>query len=255
MTWGLEMVETSVKTYSRAAGIFLILTMLGGWFGEVQIPSQFMTGDAATTAAQLRLHDDLFRLGFAMYLIEAFSDLVLAWLFYVLLRPVHRDLALLSAFFGLVSMTLFAVTKMFYFSAPLFLKSKYLTAFSPEQIDALAGAFLSLYGGLSGLFMLFYGTAWILRGYLTFRSGYLPRVLGVLMAVAGLGFFAKNLTKLLAPEYSSNLLLAPMFVNVIVLALWMLVKGVDQTKWERAVAQRHRSAEFAQATSPQGTGQ
>lgn len=242
------MVETSVKTYSRAAGIFLILTMLGGWFGEVQIPSQFMTGDAATTAAQLRLHGDFFRLGFAMYLIEAFSDLVLAWLFYVLLRPVHRDLALLSAFFGLVSMTLFAVTKMFYFSAPLFLKSKYLAAFPPEQIDALAGAFLALYGGLSGLFMLFYGTAWILRGYLTFRSGYLPRFLGALMALAGMGFVAKNLTKLLAPDYSSNLLLAPMFVNVIVLALWMLVKGVDQARWDRAVAQR--SAESAQIPTP-----
>jgi hypothetical protein len=232
------MIETSVKTYSRAAGILLILTMFGGWFGEVQIPSQFMTGDAATAAAKLRIDDDLFRLGFAIYLIEAFSDLVLAWLFYVILRPVHRDLALLSAFFGIVSMSLFAVTKMFYFSAPLFLKSKYLTAFSAEQLAALAGGFLSLYGGLSGLFMLFYGTAWIIRGYLTFRSGYLPRFLGALMAVAGLGFFAKNLTKLLAPAYSSDLLLAPMFLNVVALAIWMLVRGVDQTKWDRAVAER-----------------
>jgi hypothetical protein len=243
------MTETPVKTYSRAVGIFVILTMFGGWFGEVQIPSQFMTGDAATTAAKLRLHDDLFRLGFAMYLIEAFSDLVLAWLFYVLLRPVHRDLALLSAFFGLVSMSLFAVMKMFYFSAPLLLTSRYLTAFSPEQIDALAGAFLSLYGGLNGLFMLFYGTGWIIRGYLTFRSGYLPRFLGALMAVAGLGFFAKNLTKLLAPAYSSDLLLAPMFLNFVALALWMLVRGVDQAKWDRAVAERHRSPEFTQAQS------
>lgn len=246
------MIETSVKTYTRAAGIFLVLSMLGGWFGEVQIPSQFMTGDAATTAAQLRLNEGLFRLGFAAYLVEAFSDLVLAWLFYLLLRPVHRDLALLSAFFGIVSMSLFAVMKMFYFSAPLLLKSKYLTAFSPEQIDGLGGAFLSLYGGLSGLFMLFYGTAWIIRGYLTFKSGYLPRFLGALMAVAGLGFFAKNLTKLLAPAYSSDLLLAPMFLNVVVLAIWMLLKGVDQAKWDRAVAGRHRPAEFAQTQSPQG---
>lgn len=249
------MIETSVKTYSRVAGILLILTMLGGWFGEVQIPSQFVTGDAATTAAKLRLDDDLFRLGFAAYLIEAFSDLVLAWLFYVLLKPVHRDLALLSAFFGLVSMSLFAVMKMFYFSAPLLLKSKYLTAFSPEQTDALAGAFLSLYGGLSGLFMLFYGTAWIIRGYLTFKSSYLPRFLGVLMAVAGFGFFAKNLTKLLAPAYSSDLLLAPMFLNVIILAIWMLVRGVNQAKWDRVVAERHRSAEFAQTQSSQGAAQ
>ena len=242
-TWELDMTETSAKTYSRAAGIFLILSIFGGWFGEVQIPSQFLTGDAAATAAKLRLDADLFRLGFATYLIEAFSDLVLAWLFYVLLKPVHRELALLSAFFGIVSMTLFAVTKMFYFSAPLLLKSKYLTAFSPEQTDALSGAFMSLYGGLSGLFMLFYGTGWIIRGYLTFRSGYLPRFLGALMAIAGFGFFAKNLTKLLAPAVSSDLLLAPMFLNVVVLALWMLVRGVDQAKWDRAMAERIRSVD------------
>lgn len=231
------MIEISVKSYSRAVGMFLILTILGGWFGEVQIPSQFMAGDAATTASQLRLNEGLFRLGFAAYLVEAFSDLVLAWLFYVLLRPVHRDLALLSAFFGIVSMSLFAVTKMFYFSAPMFLKeSAYLAAFPPDQLETLTKIFLSLYGGLSGLFMLFYGTAWIIRGYLTFRSGYLPRFLGALMVLAGAGFVAKNITKVLAPAYSSDMLLAPMFLNVVVLAGWMLVRGVDQHMWDRALA-------------------
>ena len=131
------MIETSVTTYSRAVGIFLILTMIGGYFGEMYVPSQIMTGDAAATVAQLRQNEGLFRLGFAAYLVEAFSDIILAWLFYVLLRPVHRDLALLSAFFGLVSMSLFAVTQMFYFSAPVFLKgSKYLAAFSPPQLEA-----------------------------------------------------------------------------------------------------------------------
>jgi hypothetical protein len=196
-----------------------------------------MTGDAATTAAQLRLNEGLFRLGFAAYLVEAFSDIVLAWLFYVLLKPVHRDLALLSAFFGLVSMMLFAVTKMFYFAAPMFLHgSGNLAAFPPAQLESLASQFLSLYTGLSGLSMLFYGTAWILRGYLTFRSAYLPRFLGVLMVVAGLGFVAKTVTQVLAPSYSWQLLLAPMFLNAVALTLWMLAKGVDRNEWERAAA-------------------
>ncbi len=231
------MAETSVKTYTRAVGILMLLTMAGGWFGEMYVPSLMLTGDAATTAAQLRANDGLFRLGFAAYLVEAFSDVVLAWLFYVLLRPVDRDLALLSAFFGLVSMTLFAVTKMFYFFAPTFLRgSPYLTAFPPEQHEAFAGLFLSIYAGLSGLFMLFYGTAWILRGWLTFRSTYLPRLLGVLMIAAGLGFVAKNLTRVLAPAYSSDLLLAPMFLNAVAVAIWMLAKGVDRDKWARATA-------------------
>ena len=232
------MIETSVKTYSRAVAIFLILSIFGGWFGEMYVPSLMMTGDAATTADQLRLNEGLFRLGFAAYLVEAFSDVVLAWLFYVLLKPVHRDLALLSAFFGLVSMSLFAVTKMFYFAAPMLLKGRYLTAFSPDQLESLASQSLSLYAGLSGLFMLFYGTAWILRGYLTFRSTYLPRFLGVLMVAAGLGFVAKNITKVLAPAYSSDALLAPMFLNAVALAIWMLTKGVDRHAWERATVDR-----------------
>lgn len=231
------MIETSVKTYSQAVGIFLLLSIFGGWFGELYVPSVIMTGDAATTADQLRLNEDLFRLGFAAYLLEAFSDIVLAWLFYVLLKPVHRDLALLSAFFGLVSMSLFAVPKMLYFAAPMFLKeSRYLTGFSPDQLDSLASVFVSLYGVLGGLSMLFYGTAWIIRGYLTFRSGYLPRFLGALMVAAGLGFVAKNITLVLAPPYSSDILLAPMFLNLVVLAVWMPFRGVDQDKWDRATA-------------------
>ena len=231
------MTETSVKAYSRAVGIFLILTMFAGWFGEMYVPSLMMTGDPATTAAQLRLNDSLFRLGFAAYLIEAFSDIVLAWLFYVLLKPVHRELALLSAFFGLVSMSLFAVTKMFYFAAPMFLgASKYLAAFSPDQRASLAGLFLSLYARLSGLTMLFYGTAWIIRGCLAFRSAYLPRFLGVLMAAAGLGFVAKTVAQVLTPAYASDILLAPMFLNTLILATWMLAKGVDRVLWDRAIA-------------------
>lgn len=233
----MNMIDTSVKTYSRAVGVLLILTIVGGWFGEIYVPSVIMTGDAAATADQLRHNEGLFRLGFAAYLVEAFSDVVLAWLFYVLLRPVHRELALLSAFFGLVSMSLFAVTQMFHFSAPMFLTgSRYLTVFSPDQLEAFASLFLSLYARLSGLFMLFYGAAWIIRGYLSFRSGYLPRFLGVLMVVAGVGFVAKNITKVLAPAYSSDVLLAPMFLNVVVLAIWMLARGVDRDKWGRAIA-------------------
>src|SRR3954469_16350311 len=145
--------EISLRDCSRLIAIFLILTMLGGWFGELYVSSRIITADAATTAAQLRDHTVLFRLGFAAYVVEAVSDLVLAWLLYILLRPIHRDLALLSALFGIVSMCLSADMQMFYFSAPLFLSGrKYLTAFSPEQLAALARLFVGLYGSLVALF-------------------------------------------------------------------------------------------------------
>jgi len=237
------MVRTPVKAYSRAVAVLLILSMAGGWFGEMYVPSLMIAGDAAATAEQLRLNDGLFRLGFAAYLVEAFCDIVLAWLFYVLLKPAGRDLALLSAFFGLVSTSLFAVTKMFYFAAPVVLrKGAYLTAFQPDEVEALASLFLLIYPALAGLTMLFYGTGWIIRGYLTVRSGYLPRFAGAIMIIAGIGFAAKTITFVLAPAYSSDLLLAPMFLNLIVLVGWMAVKGVDQEKWDRAVADQRRPA-------------
>lgn len=228
------MIHISAQSYCRAVAFFLLLSLLGGWFGELYVPTVMLTGDAATTAAQLRANDDLFRLGFAAYLVEAFSDVVVAWLFYVLLKPVHRDLALLGAFFGLVSMLVFAVTKLLYFAAPNFLSgNSYLTAFPPEQADALASLFLSLYGALSSISMLFYGTGWVFRGYLTYRSTYLPRWLGALMIAAGLGFAAMPITELLAPDHASDILLAPMFLNLIAVTIWMLVKGVDRERMEQ----------------------
>src|ERR671912_279395 len=230
------MIATSVKTYSRAAGILLVLSVVGGFFGEMYVPSLMVADDAATTAAQIRTHEGLFRLGFGAYLVEAVSDIVLAWLFYVLLKPVHRELALLAAFFGLVSMTLFAVTKMFYFAAPMFVRgSMYLTAFSPDQLSAFTTLFLSLYGVLSGLTFLFYGIPWIVRGYLTYKSDYLPRPLGLLMILAGAGFAAKTITYVLVPGYSSGLLMAPLFFNALSVAIWMLVRGVNSDKWSAAV--------------------
>ena len=77
---------------------------------------------------------------------------------------------------------------------------------------------------------------WVLRGYLIFRSGYLPRFLGVLLALGGLGFVAKNFALVLAPAYASDGLLLPMFLAGVLLTVWLLVKGVNVPKWEAKAA-------------------
>jgi hypothetical protein len=84
--------------------------------------------------------------------------------------------------------------------------------------------------------MVFYGVAGIIRGYLIYHSGYLPRTLGVLLAIAGVGFAVKNFTLVLAPSYSSDVFLVPMFVAGLALTSWMLVRGVDVRQWEARVA-------------------
>ena len=232
------MQPTSIRTYVRIAGVLFILTMIGGFFGEFYVPNRLVVSrDAAATAKNIVEYNFLFRLGFAGYLIEAMCDIALSLVMYVILRPVHRNLALLSAFFGLVSTSVFAVGELFFFGSTLILGgSDYLKTFSPDQLSALALLFVKMYGLAAGIFMALYGTATAIRGYLIYRSGFLPRALGILLMVAGAGFVVRNFVLILKPAYASNLFLAPMFIAGLSLMLWMLVKGVDVAKWEARAA-------------------
>ncbi len=228
------MATTSVQTYARAAGVLFLFTMIGGFFGEMYMPSRIVvSGDAAATARNIVESSFLFRLGFAAYLVEAICDIALSLVLYVILRPVNRNIALLAAFFGLVSTSVFAVGQLLYFGASLPLgEAEYLKSFTADQRSVLSMLSIRMYGLAAGIFMAFYGIATGVRGYLVYRSGFLPRVLGVLMMLAGLGFIMRNFVLLLAPTYVSDVFLVPMFVSGLALTLWMLVKGVDVSKWE-----------------------
>ena len=230
--------QISVQTYAAIAGLLMLISFVAGGFGEAYVPSQLIvSGDANATAANIRASDLLFRLGFAGYLIEACCDLVLALLFYALLRPVSPNLALLSAFFGIISTTLFAVAELFYFAPSLVLRdAAYLKTFSPDQLNTLALLFLKLYGLGAGLFMVFYGIGWIIRGYLIFASGYLPRLLGILMAIGGVAFVARSFLLVLAPTVPSSQLLLAIAPGGLLLALWLLLRGVNTTRWDARVA-------------------
>ncbi|HYK97732.1 MAG TPA: DUF4386 domain-containing protein [Candidatus Acidoferrales bacterium] len=225
---------TSVRAYARLIGILVIVSLVAGGFGEAFVPSQLLvSGDAAATAHNITTSGSLFRLGFAGYLIEAMCDIALTLLLYALLRPVREDVALLAVFFRLVATAVFAGTELFYAGTLLILGgADYLKVFTPEQLDALALLSLRFYGYGSGLFNVFYGVGLLLFGYLIVRSRYLPAWLGGLVALAGAGFVLGNFVLVLAPAYSSPLLLIPTFVGVPALSLWLLIRGVDVQVWE-----------------------
>ena len=224
----------SAQTYARIAGVLFLISIVAGGFGEFYVPSTLIvSADATATANNLRASQWLFRLGFAGYLVEAMCDIGLTLVLYVLLRRVHEELALLAAFFRLVSTAVFGAAELFYFAATFILGgAAYLKTFSPDQLNALALLSLKLYGYGGGIFMVFYGIPSILLGYLMFRSGYFPRVLGALMALGGLGFVVRNFLLVLAPAWASSLLLLPMTLAVLPMTVWLLVKGVDVRKWE-----------------------
>jgi hypothetical protein len=224
----------SIQTYARVAGALFLISMVAGFFGELYAPSHvIVSGDAAATAKNIIAHSLLFRAGFASYLIEALCDIALSLVMYELLRPVRKDLALLAAFFGLVSTAVFAVAELFYFGSSLIVGGAgYLKTFSPDQLNSLGLLSLKMYVLGGAIFMVFYGTATLLRGYLIYRSGFLPKALGALLAIAGIGFIVSNFVVVLAPAYASDLLLLPMFLAGLSMTVWLLVKGVDVRQWE-----------------------
>lgn len=132
----------------------------------------------------------------------------------------------------------FAFAELFYFAALLILEgADYLKTFSPDQVNSLSLLSLKLYGYGAGIFMVFYGIVSILRGYLIFQSGYLPKFLGILLALSGAGFVIRNFVLVLAPAHASDFLLSdflllPTPLAVVALTLWLLVKGVNIAKWE-----------------------
>jgi hypothetical protein len=234
----LAQARAAVLVYARIAGVLILLSFVAGGFGEAYVPSKLIVpADATATAAHIKALGSLLRMGFAGYLVEAVCDIALTLILYVLLRPVHRDLALLAAFFGLVGTAIFGVAELFYFAASHILGGAgYLKTFSPEQLNTLALLSLKLFGYGGGLFTVFYGVAWVLRGYLIFRSGYLPKVIGVLMTLGGLGFVTRNLALVLAPAYASGSLLLLLLPGALSLTVWLLVWGVDVPKWEAKAA-------------------
>ena len=235
----------SIQKWAKAAGILFLITIVAGGVGEGFVPAALIVaGDAAATAKNIVASDGLFRLGFAGWLVEAICDIALALVLYVVLRPVNKHLALLAALFGVVATAVFAVAEIFYISAGYLLGgANYLQTFSPEQLNTLALLSLKLYGVGGMLSTLFYGARSLVFGYLMFRSGYLPKALGALVALSGASFVLANIAFAAAPAYaSSRLFQLPVFLALFALTGWFLVKGVDIAKLNERAAMGNRAA-------------
>jgi hypothetical protein len=218
--------------YARIAGVAMLLSIVFGFLGEMYLPDRIVVrGDAAATAANIVGNPTLFRLNFAAYLVEGICDIALCVFFYILLRPVDRNLALLSAFFGIASMVTFAVAQSSFFAASLVLgDTAGMDAFASGQRNALAYLAARISGTIAWLFLCLYGIASMIRGYLIARSTYLPRILGILFIIGGAGFFLRTATYLLAPQFSSPLLLIPMAAAGIPMTGWLLFRGIDPAR-------------------------
>jgi len=199
-----------------------------------------VSGDAAATAANLLAHESLFRLGLSTSLIAMAFYVAMTALFYELFKPVNRSLALVAAFMGLAGCAVQTVSYLFDL-APLAVlgRAPYLSVFNGQQLQALALLFLKLQGQGETTSLVFFGLYDLLIGCLILRSTFLPRILGALMAIAGLGWLTVLSPTLL--NHLSQLVLPLGFVAELLLMLWLLVKGVNVQRWrEQASAAGER---------------
>jgi hypothetical protein len=225
----------NVQKYARIAGILFLMSLVAGGFGEAYAPSKIVvSGDAAATVANIKNFQFIYRVGFAAFLIESLCDITLALLLYALLKPVNKYLSLLAAFFGLIATATFACAELFYFAPLVILRSdSYLNAFSSAQLNTLVLLTLKFSLSAGMLTTVYYGMGWLVRSYLMFRSGYLPKFLGVLMAIGGGGFVLRNFLLILAPAYAFDVFLMLMMPGALIMTGWLIIKGVDRAQWTR----------------------
>jgi len=234
----------NVQRYARIAGALFLVSLIAGGFGEAYAPSKIIvSGDAAATVANIKNFGFIYRLGFAGFMIESLCDITLALLLYALLKPVNKYLSLLAAFFGLIATATFACAELFYFAPLVIMRGdSYLNTFSPDQLNALVLLTLKFSATAGMITTAYYGMGWLVRSYLMFRSGYLPKFLGVLMAIGGLGFVVRNFLLILAPAYASDVFLMLMMPGGLIMTGWLLVKGVNLPTWNaREFAERAKA--------------
>ncbi|MEO6168017.1 MAG: DUF4386 domain-containing protein [Chitinophagales bacterium] len=244
MNSGTKAAEFSPQLYARIGGVLYLVIILAGIFGEAFIRNKLIfAGDASATAHSIMASQLMWRIGIGADLLMHICDIPVMLILYLLLKPVNKNLALLNLLFNLVQTTVLVANKL-NLLMPLFLlrDADYLKAVDTQQLEALSYLFIKLHDYGFGVGLIFFGFVCLVEGYLIFKSGYLPRGIGVLMQIAGVCYLVNSFSLILAPEFARMLfpvILLPSLVAELSLCLWLIIKGVNVMKWEQQVANRN----------------
>jgi len=231
--------EVSPRLKARIGGACEFLEGLTSSWGQVFVLGKLVVdGNAAATARNLTAHESLLRLGFASSLIAVFFHIAWAYLFYDLFKAVSRRLSAFAVFIILVGCAIQAVTCLLYLAPLFFLRSGGPTStFTTPQLQELALKVLDLNAAAFDLYLVFFGVWCILIGYLIFRSMFMPRILGMLLVISGLGW-----ATFLAPPVAHRMfpyIAAASALGEIPLQFWLLIFGVNNERWreQNSIAQ------------------
>lgn len=223
----------SIKNIARFAGLLYLFVFLLGMFGELFVRQDIIVpGDAGLTATNLMASESVFRFSLVTDLLRQVLLVLLPLVLFKLLRPVSKYLAVVTVAFALVTVPIAMFNILFQFAALLPLSGvDYLTAFPVDQLQSQVMYFLEL--SQQGSFITQLLGFWVsLLGILVFKSGFLPRILGILLVITGLGYLVDAVIFLLFPSLSITISLYT-FWGEALFALWLLIMGANEEKWEK----------------------
>lgn len=223
----------SAQLAARFTGLLYLILMAAAPFSQMYVRSSaIVRGDAAATAQNILAGEQMWRFAIAADFATVLSDVAIAYLLYRLLAPVGNGAALLAAFFRLAMSAVMAVNIVFHVAPLLLLKNaSYWAAFTTGQMQAFAMLSLRLHSVCYDIALIFFAAHCLLAGYLIARATFLPRILGVLLMIAGLSYAVDVLASLV---FSTSLfpytMIAPGIAEIF-LTLWLLIRGVNPEKW------------------------
>lgn len=228
--------EMSPSARGRILAAFYLFVVISGVVAQSFIADGLVVAnDAGKTAANILANTSLYRLAFTIFMVEMAAQVVTTAMFYDLLKPVNRSVARLSLIMGLIASGIKTFARLFYY-APLILLSgaSYLAAIGATQLAALSLVSVKINNQGAAIALVFFGFETVLAGWLIYRSGFLPRFLGVISMVGGLGW----LTYLWPPLGSKTFVFVALFaiVGVILTTGWLLIRGVDDAAWRERAA-------------------
>lgn len=227
---------TSARTYARVVGaLYLLIFFVGPVAFFMGRTSVVVPGDPAATVDSLLASETMFRLGMVAETVIVLVEIVISAILYVLFRPVSRPLSLAAALARFAQAAVQAVNLFTAVPALLLLGgASYLTAFEPEQLNALVLLFLDANAFVIIIWGLIFGFHLLLLGYLVYRSGFLPRILGILLLIGAVGYLAQSYGHILAPQYDDALATVVIVLSIpgeLAFTIWLLWRGVDAERW------------------------
>lgn len=221
------------RTARLAGGLYLAIAPFSA-FGILYVPSVLVVrGDAAATARNIMASEWLFRSGMVSHLVAEIILVFVALALYQLLKPVNKGHAVLMVTLALLGVPIAFVNEVNHLAALRWLSgAEYLEPFTAVQRYAQAMLFLDLWDSGILVAQVFWGLWLFPLGYLVFRSGFLPRLLGILVIIAGGGYLVDVVVAILSPNIEVTISYFT-FVGELLLPLWLLLKGVNVEQWQQ----------------------